>query len=111
MLNYLDQLKIVISHMPAAFTFHLSNPQLATRNYRMFRHVLAAGLMTFLIAAPAAMAEEAKPPRNISLTGHGEVRAAPDMALVSIGTVDQAATAAEALAANNASRAAVIAVL
>jgi uncharacterized protein YggE len=67
--------------------------------------------MTFLIAAPVAMAEEVKPPRNISLTGHGEVQIAPDMALVSIGTVDQAATAAEALAANNASMAAVIAVL
>jgi uncharacterized protein len=77
----------------------------------MFRHVLAAGLLTFMIAAPAALADETKLPRNISLTGHGEVQAAPDMALVTIGTVDQAATAAKALAANNASMAAVIAML
>jgi hypothetical protein len=77
----------------------------------MSRHVLATAFLALLIAAPAAMAEETKPPRNISLTGHGEVRIAPDMALVTIGTVDQAATAAEALAANNASMAAVIAVL
>ncbi len=77
----------------------------------MFRQVLAAGLLTLMIAAPAAMAEEAKPPRNISLIGHGEVQAAPDMALVTIGTVDQAATAAAALAANNASMAAIMATL
>lgn len=77
----------------------------------MFRQFLAAGLMTFMIAAPAAIAQETKPPRNISLTGHGEVHVAPDMALVTIGTVDQAATAAEALAASNASMAAVVAVL
>lgn len=77
----------------------------------MFRSFLAAGLLTLAIAAPAAMADETKPPRNISLTGHGEVQAAPDMAMVTIGTVDQAATAAEALAANNASMAAVMAVL
>lgn len=77
----------------------------------MFRQVLVAGLMTFMLAAPAAIAEEAKPPRNISLTGHGEVQAAPDIALVTVGTVDQAATAAKALAANNASMAKVVAVL
>ncbi|MGQ0486382.1 MAG: SIMPL domain-containing protein [Hyphomicrobiales bacterium] len=97
--------------MPAAFAFHLSHLQLAARSHRMFRQVLAAGLMTFMIAAPAAMADETRPPRTISLTGHGEVKLAPDMALVAIGTVNQAATAAAALAANNASMAAVMAEL
>ncbi len=77
----------------------------------MSRHFLATAFLALMLAAPAAIAQEAKPPRNISLTGHGEVQMAPDMALVSIGTVDQAATAAEALAANNASMAAVMAVL
>jgi uncharacterized protein YggE len=67
--------------------------------------------MTLAIAVPAAMADQVNPPRSISLTGHGEVQVAPDMALVTIGTVDQAATAAEALAANNASMAAIMAVL
>lgn len=77
----------------------------------MSRHFLATAFLALMLAAPAAMAQEAKPPRNISLTGHGEVQIAPDMALVVIGTVDQAATAAEALAANNASMAKVVAVL
>lgn len=39
-------------------------------------------------------------PRIISLTGHGEVRSAPDLAYVTSGVVTQGATAAEALAAN-----------
>ncbi len=69
---------------------------------------LPASLIFMTTAAPA---DEAKAPRNISLTGHGEVQAAPDMALISIGTVDQAPTAAAALAANNASMAAIMAAL
>ena len=39
-------------------------------------------------------------PRIISLSGHGEVRATPDLAFVTSGVVTQGATAAEALAAN-----------
>ncbi len=77
----------------------------------MLRHFLVVGLMTLAFAAPAAIADEAKPPRNITLTGHGEVRIAPDMAMIAIGTVDQAATAAEALAANTAAMAAILAAL
>jgi len=76
----------------------------------MIRRILAATTISLVLALPAA-ADEAKPPRSISLAGHGEVRTAPDMAVVAIGTVDQAATAAEALAANSKSMAAVIAVL
>lgn len=39
-------------------------------------------------------------PRTISLIGHGETRVAPDLAVVTVGVLKQAATAAEALAAN-----------
>ena len=77
----------------------------------MFHRLTAAGLMTVMLALPAAMADEAKPPRMISLTGHGEVQAVPDMAMAVIGTVSQAPTAAEALAANTAAMMAVMAML
>lgn len=39
-------------------------------------------------------------PRVINVTGHGEVRSAPDLAFVTSGVVSQGNTAAEALAAN-----------
>jgi uncharacterized protein len=50
------------------------------------------------LAAPAWAAD----PRTISMAGHGEVRAAPDMAQVSAGVTTSAVTAAQALAANTA---------
>lgn len=39
-------------------------------------------------------------PPNITVQGHGEVRVAPDMAVVSIGVASQAETARDALSAN-----------
>ena len=39
-------------------------------------------------------------PRLISLSGHGEMRMAPDMAFVTTGVLSQGVTAADALAAN-----------
>ena len=62
----------------------------------------ATAFAAFLAAANPVFAEDAKMPRVISLTGHGEVRSAPDMAFVTTGVVTQGATAAEALAANTA---------
>ncbi len=53
-----------------------------------------------LTAASPALSEEARMPRLISLSGHGEVKSAPDMAFVTTGVLSQGATAAEALAAN-----------
>ena len=35
--------------------------------------------------------------RTISLSGHGEVRMAPDLAIVTVGVMSSAATAREAL--------------
>jgi uncharacterized protein YggE len=50
------------------------------------------------LSGPALAADS----RTISMTGHGEVRAAPDMAQVTAGVTTSATTAAQALAANTA---------
>ena len=50
-------------------------------------------------------------PRLISLSGHGEMRMAPDMAFVTTGVLSQGVTAAEALAANTAAMNALFAAL
>ena len=50
-------------------------------------------------------------PRTISLSGHGEVRLAPDIAIVNLGVASQAAVAKDALAANTTAMQAVFAAL
>jgi len=70
--------------------------------------VFAACLL--LAAAPAALAGE-KPPRTLSLSGHGEMRAAPDTAIITLGVVKQAKTARAALMANTQAMTAVFSVL
>ena len=78
----------------------------------MLRTLLAAAGLTLGAAmlSPALAAEE-KMPRTLSLTGHGEVRLAPDMVIVSVGVMSQAPTAAEALAANTAAMQAIFTAL
>ena len=56
-------------------------------------------LATALMANPI-FAEEVKMNRIISLTGHGEVRAIPDLAIVTMGVLSSAETARQALDAN-----------
>ena len=56
-------------------------------------------LASFLMANPV-FADEVKMNRIISLTGHGEVRAVPDMAVINMGVVSSAETARAALDAN-----------
>ena len=67
----------------------------------MFRTLIAASALalaaTFLTPVHA---DEAKLLRSMSLTGHGEVRMAPDLAIVTVGVMSSAATAREALDAN-----------
>jgi len=61
------------------------------------------GLAAAAVLATPSLAQESKPmQRLISLSGRGEVKARPDMALVNIGVMTQAATAREALAQNTA---------
>ncbi len=69
----------------------------------MLRTILAATVLGLAVlnAAPAS-AEEMKMPRTIALSGHGEIRMAPDMASINVGVLSQSVTAAEALAANTA---------
>lgn len=62
-----------------------------------FAAAALAGLMASVTPAPA---EEARMQRTISISGHGETRSVPDTAFVTSGVMSQAATAAEALAAN-----------
>jgi len=72
----------------------------------MDRRSLAALGLTGLAAAAAliatpSLAQESKTmPRVISLNGHGEVKAKPDMAVVTVGVMSQAQTAREALTQN-----------
>ena len=73
---------------------------------------ILAGLMLalWLTALPAA-AQQSDPPRGLTLVGVGEVRARPDLAVVRVGVVSQAATARAALDANNEAMRAVMAAL
>lgn len=57
--------------------------------------------ITGLLAASPAMAGESEKPGLITMNGTGEARFAPDIATITIGTISQAKTAKEALAANN----------
>jgi uncharacterized protein YggE len=60
------------------------------------RFLLGLAFATIL-AAPAWAADL----RTIAMSGHGEIRAVPDMAQLSAGVTSNAATAAQALAANS----------
>ena len=67
----------------------------------MFKTLFAAGALTLAAAClTPAFADDNKVVRSISLSGHGEVRMAPDLAIVTVGVMSSAATAREALDAN-----------
>ncbi|HUE44715.1 MAG TPA: SIMPL domain-containing protein [Aestuariivirgaceae bacterium] len=76
--------------------------------------MLALWLAPVLAAVPAA-AQQPEPHRKLTpgltLVGVGEVRASPDLAVVRVGVVSQAATARAALDANNQAMRAVMATL
>ena len=67
--------------------------------------LLAASLSTAAAGLPA-LADDT--PRTLTLIGRAEVKAAPDMAVISAGTVSEAETARAALSANNEAMAAVL---
>jgi uncharacterized protein YggE len=63
---------------------------------------LALSLAAFQSLAQPAAAQDREPPvRTIALLGLGEVRAKPDIAVITIGVAKRANTAREALAQNN----------
>jgi uncharacterized protein YggE len=69
----------------------------------MFRTPLIALAFSMLVALPvAAAADDAKPDKaTLAVSGHGEVRVKPDIAIVTIGALTSGATAREALDLNN----------
>ena len=75
------------------------------------RLILALFLpLTFVVPA-SALADDLKKTHFLTLQGHGEVKAKPDMALVEMGTFSQATSAKAALAANTAKVTAIFAML
>ena len=61
--------------------------------------ILAAFALAALTHSPAAIAKEA-PPRILQLAGHGEIKATPDIAFITIGVVRTAPSARQALMDN-----------
>jgi uncharacterized protein len=78
----------------------------------MLRQIIAVGVIAVgSVFMSPAFADDAQLPRTLSLAGHGEVRLAPDMAVVTIGAMSSAATAREALDANTRAMELIIAAL
>jgi hypothetical protein len=79
----------------------------------MFRSSLFAFALASLAAMPlAALAQPHSEPRpTMALSGHGEVKARPDMAIVTIGAMTSGTTAREALDLNNKAMEAIMASL
>ncbi len=75
----------------------------------MLNKFIAVLVVVSAFMATPAFAEG--PKRPLVLSGHGEVKMAPDMAIVDLGTVSQALTAKAALDANTAKMSALIDVL
>ncbi|HLH95745.1 MAG TPA: SIMPL domain-containing protein [Xanthobacteraceae bacterium] len=68
-----------------------------------------ATVLTFALSPAAAQAQTQTPPtRTLSITGSAELHVAPDTALVSLGVVTEAASAASALKDNSAAVAKVL---
>jgi len=85
-------------------------PQVSDREQFMKTGMVFCVAVALLTTAGAAAAP-AEAPRTITVTGTGTVKAAPDEANFSTGVVTQAATAAQALAANARAMNAVMATL
>jgi uncharacterized protein len=66
----------------------------------MLKKIIAAVATLMLLAVAPAFSEDAKLTRTISISGHGEVSAVPDHAVINIGVISSAPTAREALDAN-----------
>ncbi len=64
------------------------------------RTILPLSLLLALAAAPAALADGAPAQRLLTVSGSGEVKAAPDRAALSTGVVTRERSAAAALAGN-----------
>ena len=72
--------------------------QLMKSSGRIMRTSLLASAMIGALIAPSLA--DAPPPPMLTVTGEGSASAAPDIAIVSLGVVSEAANAQDALAAN-----------
>ena len=77
----------------------------------MFKTLFAFLLAAMVFAAGPAFSDTTKTARLLSLSGHGEVKAAPDMAIVELGVLSQGTTAKAALDANTKNMVALLAAL
>ena len=77
----------------------------------MLKSFFASALLSAIATITPAFSEDMKMVRSISLSGHGEVLASPDLAIVSMGVMSSAASAREALDANTKSMNDLMAVL
>lgn len=66
----------------------------------VLKYTMASAIILAATLNAPAFAAEQQLRRTLSLTGHGETRVTPDMALVNIGVANQAQSAADALSAN-----------
>jgi uncharacterized protein len=71
-----------------------------SQEIRMVKYFLTSIALIAAMAAGPAFSQEAKMNRIMSLSGHGEVRAVPDLAMINVGVTSSAATARAALDAN-----------
>jgi len=77
----------------------------------MSRSLFALAMMVPLIAGAPALAQEVDMRSKINVLGEGEARVSPDMAVITLAVLKEAATAREAMDQNNSDMAAVIAAL
>jgi len=75
----------------------------------LLRQFLA--LLVFLALSTSVLAQDRPPVRTISIIGTGEVKAKPDIGIVTVGVIKRAETAAAALKQNNDAMAEIIALL
>jgi uncharacterized protein len=66
----------------------------------MLKSIVAVLALTAVLASCPVQAEEAKMLRTVSISGHGEVRVVPDLAVVSVGVTTQGQSARDALDGN-----------
>lgn len=88
---------------PIPFHGPMSKPEPLLMDRRSLAALSVAGLagLATLSTSNSAIAQENKEmPRLIQITGHGEVRSRPDLAIVTIGVMTQAGTARDALDRN-----------
>lgn len=76
---------------------------------RVLNTLLLASAFSLPLAGFALAQTMPLPPASITVTGEGRVDSSPDMATISLGVTTQGATAAEAMTANSAQLAAVLA--